>query len=235
MGAGLLPLLRRYTDPATCSLGGRGWQLRATVWALDLRDGWVTAATDGHLLVAVPGTHTGARLLQGQKPEVMDWLRHYLAPPSPTHTAWREALRAWAGSPEWPPVWPWECPECRGRGELDCDAFEHLDFPPCGDGCPHAEWCCEGRYTCDRCSREGDPLLGELLGAIVNRRNVARVLDMPFGSAIALRCDGPEAPLFLTDGRLRAVVMPMRRDEDDEAAPVFSEARAVPLPLRGAP
>lgn len=180
----------------------------------------------------MPGTLTGARLFQPLAPETLFWVAWYGAAQATTHKTFRTLLRAWAGSPDWPAVWPWECPVCRGAGEVECALGDEV--PPCEHDCPHAEWCCEAQYTCE-CARGEEPRPGRLLGAVVDRRRLARVLDLPLGPEIGVRVDGPEAPVFLSDGRFRLVLMPLRDVEEDAACPVFEGLQPRQLLQRGAP
>lgn len=185
-----------------------------------------TVATDGCVLLAVQGVSAGARAAtEAQAAFMRDWLPL----PIGTRTVRLADLRAFAGAA----VWSSPCDECFGAGKValcpDCggDGDTECTCDNCGDA--HRTGCSRcggdgvlaagaGSQPCPECDGTGKTtdLVGDaepvsVLGVVVDRRRLARLLDCaPDAETVetaALDCGGPCLALWGDGWHARLMAM----------------------------
>lgn len=160
-----------------------------TPFGMDYEKRRWTAATDGHIFVALVGPCD----LRTDAPPVVDQL--LMPEPAPTHRASVALLKEWAGSPS--ATWT-VCETCNGF-----PTFTHC--PACGGG-PRCDGC-RGAGAIANTFRPG-----ALLGGVLNRILLAKVLaTLPEGAAhIFIGQRAPLMPYMLRAKDWIAAVMPLR-------------------------
>lgn len=182
---------RHMCEPFTVMLDGRVW----------------SCATNAKAMVLVAGTVGG---VSASDAEVVASVVRIFKPSGPQYAVSLEALKRWLGlytSPE-------QCPTCHGQPETVCPICKGRQKERCGECfghrrtvCPHCDqdMDCEecggtGKVDCSRCGGDGkvwcgtcdvrgqpDKILaGDLFGAQLDKRLLARYLDRLSGDTVTV-------------------------------------------------
>jgi hypothetical protein len=170
----------------------------ATPFAMQWANRRWAAATNGHMLVALP--YEGELRTDGPKAAA-------IVPAAPaTHKASVAALRGWAGEPVME-----ACPECHG------DSYWNCDCPNCGDD-----------HACEHCEGKGEARkrrYGILLGAGLNPDYLRAILATTTAEEVTILHAKPRDPFRFEAPDWLALLMPiMPESEELKGAPVFREA-----------
>jgi len=193
-------------------------------------DRW-RCATNGHMLVAVRDDKVSAPVLEGETAERIETM---LVPPvtEPFQTV-RSALKLWAGHAFDPCPCDGEqksCFHCDGAGVVDCVCSHCNDRHEADcDDCYG-----EGIGRCPDCGTQNSPATGKirdlqpgrLVGKLVDRRKVARALDVwdrddnDDGQVLTIWPDvAAHNRVFLRWGPCHAVIMGLQEGEKETAPP----------------